>query len=98
MIRRGKRRIVHLAGPDYIQNSQERKRGYRDALEKFHLPYCPEYVIDAGVDFSGGEQAVEQLLKQHIAFDALFALRKCLLSEQKAIFKSMESKYLMRLP
>jgi len=41
-------------------------------LEKFHLPYCPEYVIDAGVDFSGGEQAVEQLLKQHIAFDALF--------------------------
>lgn len=63
MIRRGKRRIVHLAGPDYIQNSQERKRGYRDALEKFHLPYCPEYVIDAGVDFSGGEQAVEQLLK-----------------------------------
>ena len=72
MIRRGKRRIVHLAGPDYIQNSQERKRGYRDALEKFHLPYCPEYVIDAGVDFSGGEQAVEQLLKQHIAFDALF--------------------------
>lgn len=72
MIRRGKRRIVHLAGLDYIQNSQERKRGYRDALEKFHLPYCPEYVIDAGVDFSGGEQAVEQLLKQHIAFDALF--------------------------
>lgn len=35
MIRRGKRRIVHLAGPDYIQNSQERKRGYRDALENF---------------------------------------------------------------
>ena len=50
----------------------------------------PEYVTDAGVDFSAGKQAVEQLLKQqHIAFDAPFLfLRKSLLPEQKQSSKA----------
>lgn len=73
LIRSGKKKIVHLAGPAYIENAIERKRGYADALEKFHIPYDPEYVIDAGVSFSEGEKAVEELIRKRISFDAIFS-------------------------
>lgn len=73
LIRSGKKKIVHLAGPAYIENAIERKRGYADALKKFHIPYDSEYVIDAGVNFSEGEKAVEELIRKRISFDAIFS-------------------------
>lgn len=73
LIRNGRKRIVHLAGPSYIQNAIERKKGYIDALEKFHMPYQAEFIIDAGVDFEGGEKAIDILLKNGIEFDAIFS-------------------------
>lgn len=72
LIRGGKKNIVHLAGPAYIRNALERQRGYKDALEKFHLPYKEEYVINAGVDFTDGEKAVEELIGRGLPFDAIF--------------------------
>lgn len=72
LIRSGKKHIVHLAGPAYIRNALERQRGYKDALEKFHLPYKEEYVINAGVDFTDGEKAVEELIGKGLPFDAIF--------------------------
>lgn len=73
LIRSGKKEIIHFAGPVYIENAIERKRGYKDALEKFHLPYNPEHVVDAGVNFSDGEKAVEELIRKRISFDAIFS-------------------------
>lgn len=73
LIRSGKKEIVHFAGPAYIENAIERKRGYKDALEKFHIPYNPEYVVDAGVNFADGEKAVEKLIRKRISFDAIFS-------------------------
>lgn len=73
LIRSGKKHIVHLAGPAYIRNALERQRGYKDALEKFHLPYKEEYVISAGVDFTDGEKAVEELIGRGLPFDAIFS-------------------------
>lgn len=73
LIRSGKKEIVHFAGPAYIENAIERKRGYKDALEKFHIPYNPEYVVDAGVNFADGEKAVEELIWKRISFDAIFS-------------------------
>ncbi|MBR8724649.1 LacI family DNA-binding transcriptional regulator [Bacteroides pyogenes] len=72
LIRNGKKHIIHLAGPSYIQNAKERKKGYKDALEKFRLPCPPEYIVDAGVNFTDGKQAVEALIKKGIPFDAIF--------------------------
>lgn len=72
LIRSGKKKIVHLAGPTYIENAIERKKGYKDALEKFHIPYDPDYVINAGVNFRDGEMAVEELIRKRISFDAIF--------------------------
>lgn len=73
LIRSGKKEIVHLAGPAYIENAIERKRGYKDALEKFHIHYNPEYVVDSGVNFTDGEKAVEKLIQKGIHFDAIFS-------------------------
>lgn len=73
LIRIGKTKIVHLAGPVYIQNAIERKRGYQDALEKFHIPYDSEYVIDSGVNFADGEKAAEELIRKKMSFDAIFS-------------------------
>lgn len=73
LIRTGKRNIVHIAGPGYIQNTVERMRGYRDALEKFKIPYRSELVISTGVGVEEGAQAVESnLIGKNIKFDALF--------------------------
>lgn len=73
LIRNNKCKILHLAGPDYIYNAIERKRGYRDALEKFHIDYNPNYVIKTGVDVEDGAEAVEKALQEHIEFDAIFS-------------------------
>ncbi len=73
LIRSGRKSIIHLAGPSYIQNAGERERGYRDALEKFHIPYRKEYVVEANVDFAGGEKAMEQVLAKGLPFDAIFS-------------------------
>jgi len=73
LIRTGKRDIVHIAGPGYIQNTSERLRGYKDALEKFKIKYRSEYVISTAVGVEDGAQAVESLLiAKNIKFDALF--------------------------
>jgi len=37
LVRLGKRKIVHLAGPSYIRNSSDRKKAYKDVLEKFQI-------------------------------------------------------------
>lgn len=73
LIRTGRKRIAHLQAPSYIYNSIERARGYKDALEKFHIPYDPALVIKTGMAIEDGKQAAEQLLKSGTSFDAIFA-------------------------
>lgn len=73
LIRSGRRRIIHLEAPSYITNAHERLRGYRNALEKFGIPYDPALVIKAGISIDDGKQAAERLLRENVSFDALFA-------------------------
>ncbi|GET45575.1 substrate-binding domain-containing protein [Capnocytophaga felis] len=94
MISSGRKQIAHLVGPSHIQNAFERKRGYRDALEKFRIPYRPEYEVNAGVDFAGGERAIEQLLSRGITFDAIFCF-----TEMSALgAKSHLQKHRIKIP
>lgn len=62
LIRKGKTKIIHLTGPSYIQNTFERIKGYKDALSKFNIPFKEEYLVEAGVDFNSGENAVRMLV------------------------------------
>lgn len=73
LIRNGRRHIVHLQGPSYIHNSMERVKGYKDALEKFRIPYDTSLLIKTGVTIEAGRQAAEQLLNTETQFDSIFA-------------------------
>lgn len=72
LIGKNRRHIIHLAGPSYIQNAVERKKGYKDALAKFHIPYNEDNVIEAGVNFDDGKKAMERLIQRNMPMDAVF--------------------------
>ncbi|MFZ9236854.1 MAG: LacI family DNA-binding transcriptional regulator [Algoriphagus sp.] len=46
LIQQGFSRIVHLAGPSNLKISQERSRGYQDALQDFGLPFLPDLLVE----------------------------------------------------
>ena len=72
LIRLGRRRIAYLYGPDDVYNAVERERGYREAMEKFHV-YDPQLVIRTGMTFADGAAAVDELERRGIEFDAVYA-------------------------
>ena len=78
LIRSGRRRIVHLAGPDRIPNTNERLKAYLAALKKFKIPYDPNLVIVGENERSEGERVMKHFLKQHIPFDAIFCFGETL--------------------
>ncbi len=74
LIRSGCKSIAHIKGPDYLYNSQERLRGYRDALRKFGLEQRDELTVAMrGLSFDDGADAVDHLINIGIEFDAVFA-------------------------
>ncbi|MFI3289583.1 MAG: LacI family DNA-binding transcriptional regulator [Rikenellaceae bacterium] len=73
LIRSGRKRIVHLHGPNYVYNSFERARGYRDALNKFGIAPDKELILMSGLSFEDGADVADKLLDSGIEFDALFA-------------------------
>lgn len=72
LIRGGRKKILHLQGPDFIGNSHARLQGYRDALAKFRIAYDKQYVVQGGLDFPDGELAMTQFLSRKLPFDAVF--------------------------
>ena len=72
LIRKGRKKIVHIAGPDYVSNAVDRLRGYREALEKFRIPYDSRYVGNGGLTADEGAAAMEKFLSTGLEFDAVF--------------------------
>lgn len=72
LIRNKRKHIIHLAGPDYIQNTIERRKGYLDAIKKFRIEYDSRYLIKAGVDDEAGANAAEKIIRDKIPCDAIF--------------------------
>ncbi|WP_290452538.1 LacI family DNA-binding transcriptional regulator [uncultured Muribaculum sp.] len=72
LIRTGRKRIVNMTGPSYIENSYARSRAYREALDKFHIPYDPQLVVAGGMTVEDGAMAIEKLIRNGIAFDAIY--------------------------
>ena len=73
LIDMGYRRILHFAGPDYLNVYRNRKRGYLDALEKNGLPFEEELIIPNSLTFDEGRRAMENLFRKGIRADALFS-------------------------
>lgn len=78
LIRSGRRRILHLAGPNRIPNTHERKRAYVDALNKFKIPFDPKLIIDGENLRSEGERVIKNFLAKNIPFDAIFSFGETL--------------------
>lgn len=72
LIRSGRKRIIHLQGPDHVYNSLERLRGYKDALAKFHIPLDKQLIVQANLHFEDGRNAVDRLMREKVDFDAVF--------------------------
>lgn len=73
LVRRGCRRIAHLAGPAYVPNAGERLRGYRYALDKFGSECDERLVIPGGVSIEDGRAAAERLMRLDPLPDGVFA-------------------------
>ena len=74
LIRSGRKRIAHIKAPGYIYSSAERLKGYRDALDKFKIPYDESLIVESkGMSFGDGKVAVETLMGRNVPFDAVFA-------------------------
>ena len=85
LVRKGCRRIVHIPGPPYIRNGYERMRGYRDALEKFHIAYDSQLVLPAALSADDGMRVMEEFLENKIGFDAVFGFTETALIGAKSV-------------
>ncbi|MFT3993213.1 MAG: LacI family DNA-binding transcriptional regulator [Dysgonomonas sp.] len=74
LIRKGFKKIAHIVAPEYMQSSNIRFKGYRDALAKFKMPYDEQLVVKSlGMSFEDGVIATEQLIRKGIRVEAIFA-------------------------
>lgn len=92
LIRRGRRKIVHIAGPDSVSNAVDRQRGYREALEKFGIPYDKRYVVNGGLTADGGIQAMEKFLSSGLEFDAVFGFTETAILGAKSVLQKLHYK------
>lgn len=73
LIRQGRKRIAHLAGPENLMISRSRRKGYLQALEDFGFKAEPDYIITAGLTIEEGATALRSLLQNGTKPDAIFA-------------------------
>jgi LacI family transcriptional regulator len=69
LIRRGRRRIGHIAAPCNTSAGQDRRQGYRDALAARGLPAREEWVVEGDFTETGGYLAARKLMAANV--DAL---------------------------
>ena len=87
LIRSGCKQIVHIPGPSRIRNGYERLRGYRDALEKFHIAYNPDLVLPPALSADEGSSVMGNFLDKNIPFDAVFGFTETALIGAKSVIQ-----------
>ena len=69
----GRKRVVHIAGPENLLISRERLRGYRDALEKNGIAVDKELIMEGGEsDYKAIKERTINFLQSGHKFDAIF--------------------------
>lgn len=72
LVDQGYKRIAHMAGPQNLQTYIDRKKGYRDALEKNGITYDENIVVTNSLTLEDGSIAVKQLMSLPVPPDAIF--------------------------
>lgn len=80
LISKGYKQIAHLAGPENLNFSQERLKGYLHALQKARFPIRKNMILYSGFTQQHGYADTEKLLELPHGFDAIFAV-----NDRKAI-------------
>ena len=75
LLQQGYQRILHLAGPSNLKISQERARGYKDALREHGVAFDPAYIVECtkGTDEEAQKIVTEILTSFSTKPDAFFA-------------------------
>ena len=73
VINRGHRDIAFIRGLTGSPSADSRFLGYRQALEKYGIPYREQWVVEGGWTPKSGLEAAKTLLERNIAFTALVA-------------------------
>lgn len=63
--------IVYVRGPQGYQEAEKRFEGYRDALEKYGIPFREEYVYTGMFSLESGMQAIMEMEKTGIKPEAI---------------------------
>lgn len=87
LIRSGCKRIVHIPGPAYIRNARERLHGYRDALEKFRIPFDDSLVLPPALSAEEGARVMDSFLDGQTDFDAVFGFTETALLGAKSVMQ-----------
>lgn len=74
LIKKGFKKIAHLAGYESIEIGRERKKGYLDALEEASINMAEQAIVEGGFSERDGYVGFRELLKQHGKPEALFAV------------------------
>lgn len=74
LIRKGYRRIAHIAGPPALLLTHNRLSGYRDALEKHGISFKEELVVHCNLSRKDAVHCAEQLLALKEPPDAVFCV------------------------
>ncbi|WP_221076993.1 LacI family DNA-binding transcriptional regulator [Agarivorans aestuarii] len=72
IIEQGHSNIACITGPKHQFASQDRLRGYLQALEEFGIEYNSDFVIEGRFDLKENRKAPQQLLTQHPQVTAVF--------------------------
>lgn len=66
----GHRSIAFIGGPEESYSSNERFKGYKDALKDLQIPFDEKLVVSGEYTTAGGSRAVQIILSRNIGFTA----------------------------
>jgi DNA-binding LacI/PurR family transcriptional regulator len=73
LIKKGYKKIAHLAGPKTLEICKRRLNGYLNALKKAHIIIRNELICYGGLHEADGYNSMDELLKRNVIPDAVFA-------------------------
>jgi LacI family transcriptional regulator len=73
VVKRGYKKIAHLAGTLTIGIGRDRHSGYLDALKKFNIPMKEDWIICEGFDKTSGYNGCRKLLERDTRPEVIFA-------------------------
>lgn len=88
LVYQGYKKILHIAGPKFIRNSEERLKAYYDVLRKHKIEINPDLVLEVGADEKDGQKAMEKVLDLGLNFDAVFSFTELQALGAKKVLQS----------